>query len=309
MGVATARERTLRRTADGWAGEFRAMASPCEVLVLDENRGLAREALGRVADEAWRIEAKLSRYRDDNIIHRINHADGAAVQVDEETGRMLDFAQTLFELSDGRFDITSGVLRKAWKFDGSDRVPGDTEVEALLERIGWQRVLWDGRNIALQPGMQIDLGGIGKEYAVDRAAQLAADFTEVPCLVNFGGDLMCSRPRLDGQPWRVGIEQVDARPAEAPAASKTVRLTAGGLATSGDARRYLLKDGVRYPHILDPRSGRPVMDAPRSVTVAAATCTEAGMLATLAMLEGIGAEAFLDEQGATCWVTPSGQCG
>ena len=304
MGVATARELTLRRTADGWAGEFRAMASPCELLVLDGSRGLAREALGRVADEAWRIEAKLSRYRDDNIIHRINHADGGAVEVDDETGRMLDFAQTLFELSDGRFDVTSGVLRKAWKFDGSDRVPDDAEVDALLEQIGWQRVRWDGRSIRLRPGMQIDLGGIGKEYAVDRAAQLAADFTEVPCLINFGGDLMCSRPRLDGQPWRVGIEQVDALPVTGAAPSKTVRLTAGGLATSGDARRFLLKDGVRYPHILDPRSGWPVMDAPRSVTVAAATCTQAGMLATLSMLQGSGASAFLAEQGAQFWITP-----
>ncbi|ANM30372.1 thiamine biosynthesis protein ApbE [Acidobacteria bacterium Mor1] len=305
MGVATARELTLRRIADGWAGEFRAMASPCEVLVLDGDRGLAREILGRVSDEAWRIEAKLSRYRDDNIIHRINHASGSAVEVDEETGRMLDFAQTLYELSEGRFDITSGVLRKVWKFDGSDRIPSDDEVEALLEQIGWYRVRWDGRSIALQPEMQIDLGGIGKEYAVDRAARLAADFTEVPCLVNFGGDLMCSRPRLDGTPWRVGIEQVDTLPGAQEAVGRTVRLTAGGLATSGDARRFLLKDGVRYPHILDPRRGRPVMDAPRSVTVAAATCTEAGMLATLAMLEGAGAAAFLEGQGATCWVTPS----
>ena len=81
-----------------------------------------------------------------------------------------------------------------------------------------------------------------------------------------------------------------------------MNITRGALATSGDSRRYILRDGVRYGHILDPRSGWPVREAPRSVTVAAATCTEAGMLATLAMLEGPAAESFLAEQGVRYWV-------
>jgi thiamine biosynthesis lipoprotein len=144
--------------------------------------------------------------------------------------------------------------------------------------------------------MEIDFGGIGKEYAVDRAAALVAPFTE-HCLLNFGGDLRALGPRADRRPWQVGIEAVE----RLSTASRIVELYRGGLATSGDSRRFLLVNGRRYGHILDPTIGAPVIDAPRSVTVAADTCTDAGMLATLAMLRGAAAEAFLGEQGVRYW--------
>jgi thiamine biosynthesis lipoprotein len=116
-------------------------------------------------------------------------------------------------------------------------------------------------------------------------------------MLNFGGDLLALGPRRDGRPWLVGIESLDA-----PAASaKQIELERGALATSGDARRFLLKDGKRYGHILDPRTGWPVEGAPRSVTVAAPTCSEAGMLATLALLRGRDAESFLAAQGVRHW--------
>ena len=123
--------------------------------------------------------------------------------------------------------------------------------------------------------------------------------TAWPLLVNFGGDLAVSGPRADGSAWQVGIEQPDAAP---QVAAGVLNLRAGGLATSGDARRFLLKDGVRYGHILDPRSGWPVQGAPRSVSVAAPSCTEAGVLSTLAMLQGPGAETWLAAQGVPHWV-------
>jgi thiamine biosynthesis lipoprotein len=144
--------------------------------------------------------------------------------------------------------------------------------------------------------MEIDLGGIGKEYAVDRAAALVRPLS-TSCLLNFGGDLLALGPQAGGAPWRVGIESVNA----AATAAKHIDLAVGALATSGDARRFLLKDGKRYGHILDPTTGWPVAGAPRSVTVAAATCTQAGMLATLALLQGERAEAFLEAQGAQFW--------
>jgi thiamine biosynthesis lipoprotein len=129
--------------------------------------------------------------------------------------------------------------------------------------------------------------------------------TDRPLLVNLGGDLVASGPRSDGSPWYVGIEQPIAHPiSQMPQADPAglIALRGGALATSGDARRYLLKDGVRYSHLLDPRSGWPVQGAPRSVTVAAPTCTEAGLMATLAMLQGEGAEALLAAQGLPHWV-------
>lgn len=285
----------LREVEAGHVGSFLAMGSPCEVLC-EEARSDDAEVLTRIAaDEAWRIEDKFSRYRDGNIIHAINSASGKAVEVDEETARLLGFAATLFELSGGRFDITSGVLRAAWSFDGSDNVPQQSDVDAALKRLGWHRVKWEAPQLILRPGMEIDLGGIGKEYAVDRAVSLLRDASTQSCLVNFGGDLSITTPPQIRDAWSVGIEAI------VDGATKVLELRAGAIATSGDARRFLLKDGVRYSHILDPRSGWPVRNAARSITVAADTCTQAGMLSTLAMLKGGEAESFLDGEGVQYW--------
>jgi thiamine biosynthesis lipoprotein len=145
--------------------------------------------------------------------------------------------------------------------------------------------------------MELDFGGIGKEYAVDRAYDLVAARRSAPFLINFGGDLRANRAPTHG-PWQVGIEQPDTD----RQATMILDLEHGALATSGDSRRYLLKDGVRYGHILDPRSGWPVASAPRSVTVAASSCTEAGVLSTLALLNGVRAKEFLEQQGVRYWL-------
>lgn len=272
------------------------MASPCEVHVAGADRATAERILALAAGEAARIESKFSRYRRGNVIDAINTSEGRTVTVDDETARLLDYAAQLFELSDGKFDVTSGVLRRVWRFDGSDRVPSRKIVAALLPIVGWDKVQWQAPHITLAPGMEVDLGGIGKEYAVDCAAALVRPLS-AHCLVNFGGDLLALGPQADGEPWRVGIESVR----ESATAARHIELSIGALATSGDARRYLLKDGRRYGHILDPTTGWPVVDAPRSITVAADTCTQAGMLATLALLQGRDAEAFLAAQGLQFW--------
>lgn len=273
------------------------MGSPCEVLS-KAGRSIAQRQIGAVAAEAWRIDSRFSRYQSDNIVHRINTADGAAIEVDPEAANLIDFAEALHRLSDGRFDITSGVLREVWTFDGSDRVPRADQVSAVLARVGWHRVLWNRPTLTLLPGMQIDFGGIGKEYAVDRAAAIAASYSDAPCLINFGGDMAAVGGDPENTPWRVGIESLNPGAAQP---FKRIDLHRGGLATSGDARRFLLKNGTRYSHLLDPLTGWPVVDAPRSITVVADTCTQAGMLATLATLMGSDAEPFLRHQAIRSW--------
>jgi len=147
--------------------------------------------------------------------------------------------------------------------------------------------------------MEVDFGGIGKEYAVDTAADHAARLApEVSCLVNFGGDICVRRPRSDGTPWRVGIETVS----PGDRTGEIVPLLRGGLATSGDSRRFVINAGKRYSHILDARTGWPVRDAPRSITVAADTCCQAGSLTTLAMLAGPDAKALLESSGNRYWL-------
>jgi thiamine biosynthesis lipoprotein len=274
------------------------MASPCEVR-MDTKDGERAMRLGvTVETEARRIERKFSRYRDDNVVARINGANGSPVEVDDETAALIDYAAQFHRLSEGRFDITSGALRSVWRFDGSDRIPSKAQVRAVLPLVGWGKVIWRRPVIALPCGMEIDFGGIGKEYAVDTCLLKVQALSAVPTLVNFGGDLRVSGPRASGARWRVAIESVD----RSNAAEGLLEVSQGALTTSGDARRFLLKDGVRYSHILDPRTGWPVKDPPRSVTVAAPTCIEAGLLSTLAMMHGRSAEKFLQREGIQAWL-------
>lgn len=299
-----------RLPGDLWVGRFEAMASPCELLVEGGDETEVQRLLDAARIEALRIERKYSRYRDDSELARWHAQPGEPVQVDDESAGLLDLAALCHRLSGGRFDISSGVLREVWRFDGSDRVPEAEAVRRVAARVGWDRIVWQRPMLTIPEGMALDLGGLGKEYAADRVLAVLRTLSERAMLVNLGGDLVVSGPRQgpdgQGQPWHVGIErpasETSSSAPSSPASAGLIALRGGALATSGDARRYLLKDGVRYSHILDPRSGWPVQGAPRSVTVAAPTCTEAGVMATLAMLQGAGAEALLAAQGLPHWV-------
>jgi thiamine biosynthesis lipoprotein len=279
---------------DGWRrARWHALGGPCELLVDDSDAAHAAELAEVAAAESLRIERRFSRYRPDSVLAEIHAAHGRPVVVDEETAHLLDYAAECHAVSGGRFDITSGVLRHAWTFDGGSRVPEPETLHALLARVGWSRVVWRRPELVLPDGMELDLGGIGKEYAVDRAAAAVAARAHRPFLVNFGGDLFTPGPRTGGRAWSVGIDDPER---SGVAATHRVDLERGGLATSGDARRYVMWQGRRLGHILDPRTGWPVEGAPRSVTVLAPTCLEAGTLATLAILQGAGARAFLESE-------------
>jgi len=272
------------------------MASPCAVLVDTPDKTVG-ERVGQIVKlEAMRIEAKFSRYRP-SVVTSINENAGKPIEVDEETADLIDYAVTCHRLSGGLFDITSGALRRVWKFDGDKRLPTHARVRDVLRVIGWHRVSWNRPTLKLAAGMEIDFGGIGKEYAVDRALTMAKDFSPAPILVNFGGDLRVSGPRQDKSAWHVAIEDVE----RAGAAGGMLELSSGALATSGDTYRYVMGSGVRYGHVLNPKTGWPVADAPRSVTVHAATCSEAGLLAKLALLRGAEAEEFLKAETVRAW--------
>lgn len=278
------------------AARFTAMAGPCEVLVDGAAPEAARAFAAAAEAEARRIEARWSRYRDDSVLARLNRgAGGPPQEVDDETARLLDYAAACVRLSGGRFDPTCGVLRRIWRFAAGEGVPpAQEEIDALLPRIGWHRLAWRRPWLTLPAGMELDLGGLGKEYAVDRCVELARTAGLAHVLVNFGGDLAVSGACADGRPWQVGCwDDLAGDPANGP----RWELAAGAIATSGTTRRFLLHQGRRHGHILDPRRGRPVEDAPLSISVAAPTCSEAGTLSTLAMLEGAGAEDFLRAQG------------
>ena len=145
--------------------------------------------------------------------------------------------------------------------------------------------------------LTVDLGGLGKEYAVDRCVLIVRQLTPQSVLINFGGDLAVTAPRSDNKFWSVGRLVTGS-----DSALGMFQLYSGAIATSGDANRYLLKDSVRYSHILNPKTGWPVAEAPHTISVAADTCIEAGMMSTLAMLHGADAETFLKMQEVAYWI-------
>jgi thiamine biosynthesis lipoprotein len=256
-----------------------------------DDRGRARaERIARAAEgEARRIEHKFSRYRDSSVVSEINRAAGRApVAVDRETENLVRSALDLSAATGGRFDPTVGVLRCAWDFKAG-KVPGDEEIAELLPLVDASAIsVRDGTVFLERPGMEIDLGGVGKEYAVDRAAQLLRDEGIRSAIVNFAGDVRTVGGRGDGRPWSVGV--VDPRdPSRCRFAVRAVG--DAGVATSGDYERCFMKDGVRYHHILDATTGWPARGL-RSATAVAATAFLAGRFATAAFL--LGPDAGLD---------------
>ena len=271
-------ERTLYTT------RFALMGGAAVVRFIDDRGQRHAETIARAAEnEAFRIERKFSRFREESVVSEIaRNAGRAPVAVDDETVALVEAALDLARLTGGRFDPTVGVLRRAWNFR-APRVPDDDELAALLPLVNHGAVsVRDGTVFLEREGMELDLGGVGKEYAVDRAADVLRAHGVTSALLNFAGDVRTIGGRGDGRPWSIGV--ADPR---APGQCRfAVRLIGGaGVATSGDYERCFVKDGVRYHHLLDATTGRPAQGV-MSATVVAASAFLAGRIATAAFLLG-----------------------
>ena len=180
---------------------FSAMASVNELQIWADAETDARRGADAAIADVQRIEAKYSRYRDDSVVTRINRDAGRAeTPIDPETAALLRYADQCYRLSGTLFDITSGALRRAWDFRRTPpRLPTGSELEAAVSAIGWCNVEWSEHTIRLpRPGMEIDFGGICKEYAADRMATLCLEHGLVHVLVNLGGDVRAAGPQQDG---------------------------------------------------------------------------------------------------------------
>jgi len=272
---------------------FKAMGSACEVVLASHTQNEAESMAKLAIDEVLRIERKYSRYTTDSIIAKINQQAGCgAVQCDDETWALFQFASQLFDQSDGLFDITSGVLRQAWDFKKPE-VPTSQKLEVLLPLVGWQKVVLQDQSIALPlAGMEVDLGGFGKEYAADRAAQVLKEKGVIHGYVNLAGDMRFLGPKTTGEPWMIGIQDPRAR----DQVVATLPITQGGLATSGDYERYFELNGQRYCHVLNPKTGMPVSYW-RSVSVTSPATVVSGCTTTMAMLKEADGLAFLQATG------------
>ncbi len=258
-----------------------AMGCPCELRFDTDVAGEFNIAAQRCYKEIRRFESKYSRYRTDSVTASINRSAGCVpVPIDPDTAALLQYAAVCHEQSDGLFDITSGVFRRFWHRQRTT-LPQQNELDACIEKAGWDKVRCSDKHVYLPvEGMELDFGGVVKEYAADAAAVIAGKAGIRHGLVNLGGDIRIVGPQPDGRPWAVGI----VHPLKTDSAIATVSLTEGALTTSGGYERFIQIGGKRYSHLIDPRTGWPV-EGLLSVSVAAAQAIVAGSIASIALLQ------------------------
>lgn len=287
-----------------FATGFRAMGGSNEIRVAGLDEAAAGKAVAAAIAEVRRIEAKYSRYRADSIVSRINTQAGSTEPVicDDETLWLLDCADGFHKLSGGLFDITSGVLRRAWSFAKAE-LPSPEDLAPLLALIGWERIERSPSGVRLpKAGMEIDLGGIGKEYAADRAARVLRAAGCRHGYVNLGGDITVVGPQPDGRAWPIGVEH----PRQRGTVAAHIAVRRGGLTTSGDSERFIEVGGKRYCHILNPKTGMPAAHW-ASISIQAPSTLAAGALSTIAMLKEHDGLAFLESLG--CAFLAFDRCG
>ncbi len=226
-----------------------------------------------------------TNYSSRSFTAEINRHAGSSkgIIVDEETASLLDYAQSCYELSDGLFDITSGPLHRIWVFDAKEpSLPIKSQISEVLGYIGWDKVIWEKPRLILPyPHMNIDFGGVVKEYAVDAGVNLCRQMGIYHGVLELGGDVGVIGPHFNGAPWKVGIEA----PADPTKEIALFPVKQGAVATSGNYARSMVINGVRYCHILNPKTGYPIQGV-SSVSVQADLCLVAGSLTTIAFLKG-----------------------
>ena len=275
-------------------------------------RGCAPGTLEAAAERCRRYDALWSKFRPGSDIWRLNHAFGAPVALDDETMAILALAKEFSARTDGVFDITVGSVNHLWHFR-EGVAPERGALESALGRVDWRGLELDGHMARLPDGCQVDLGGIAKGFIADRLAQQLKNAGATQAAINLGGNVFVLGARADGTPWRVGI-QTPGRPVGEYCAAVLAR--DASVVTSGVYERGFDRDGVRYHHILDPRTGMPAQNDLAAVTLVTKTSVEGDALTTaclclgkeraLPLLQGredIWA-LFLGRDGALDWYGP-----
>ncbi len=234
------------------------------------------------------VNAQMSTYRADSELSRFNSAASASpFPVSVDTRRVVQSALDVGRMTDGAFDPTIGPLVDVWGFGPSGarpKAPSQGEIEDAFRHVGYRGVGTLDMPIALvkeTPSVRIDLSGIAKGFGVDAVARLLDNAGVDYYLVEIGGEVRARGYSPRGGAWRIGIE----RPDDA-VSRRVISLDGNGLATSGNYRIFFESNGIRYPHIIDPRSGRPVSHGLASVTVIAKTAMQADALSTALMVMG-----------------------
>ncbi|MGZ8898540.1 MAG: FAD:protein FMN transferase [Limisphaerales bacterium] len=278
--VATARG---QYADDSYDFTFEAMGTRCRILCGGSAHAaklFTSEALKWIAS----FEFRYSRFIPTSLISRINDSAGKQwIEIDPETERLLDLCHELHFISQGALDPTALPLIRIWDWKRGS-IPHENEVRDALKKVGWKRIQRaPGKLLLPEPGMALDLGGIGKEYAVDYITSLALSFGINSLLVDFGQDIRVHGSPAGGKPlWHVGLQD----PTRPNSCWAGLGVVDRAVATSGDYIRHFKSDGRRYGHIIDPRTGYPVSNGVLSVSVVAPLCSLAGALSTAAFILG-----------------------
>ncbi len=263
------------------------MGTLVEATVVHHDVAEARRKLVNAFDEIRRIEDLMSVHKKSSALSAVNR-DAAVqpVQVDGELFGILDRSIRYCEESDGLFDVTIGPLSALWGFnaDAAVAVPKQNLIDAARQLVGCGMLILDAEEMTVffaRSGVAVDLGGIAKGYAVDRAAASLRAAGIDNFLINAGGDLFVSGEKSAGVPWRVGIKH----PRRPGSLAFMLNVVNEAVVTSGDYERFVEIDGVRYHHILNPRTGFPATGM-QSVTVAADSAERADVIATVLFISG-----------------------
>jgi thiamine biosynthesis lipoprotein len=280
------RQSAVIREEDGLSTlTYHAMGTRCRVSLVEPSRAVTNAFLDQLLNWVADFEAKYSRFIESSLIGRINAAAGQHwVEIDADTERLFAMCSELHFFTRGAFDPTALPLIRLWNWKANPPVvPSAETIRATRELVGWNKVQRRPGAIFLpRAGMCLDLGGIGKEYAVDMAMNLAAQHGLAHLLVDFGQDIRV-RGNPPGRPaWHIGLED----PKSPGTSWGSVALQDHAVASSGDYLRHFIHEGRRYGHIIDARDGYPVSNGCLSVSVVAPTCTIAGILSTTAFILG-----------------------
>ena len=289
---------------------FQAMGTNCHLHLYATERSAADHAARVAINEVMRIESRYSRYRPDSCLTAINRTAeaGKSIEVDDETAGLLNYSFAAYRKSDGLFDISSGLLRRAWNFK-QGQLADQNVLDELVPRVGLDKLIWKDQQLTfLVPGMELDFGGLGKEYAADRVAEFCLSQGIEHGVIDLGGDIRVLGPHPCGEAWQIGIRH----PRFPGTMMAIASLKHGSLATSGDYERCITLNGKRYSHILNPKTGWPVHGL-CSVTAMTDQCLVAGSVCTIAMLKGSDGIDWLNSLGIDhCWMDEDGRhacCG
>ena len=235
------------------------MGTLVEVTVVGPS-DLLQQAANSALDEIKRIE-DLTSFHKQSQLNEINEKSGLApVKVDPELMALIQSSLEISRVTNGAFDPTIGVISRLWNFSGPEgpRLPSPEEINQALHKVDWKKVqiLPERSEIYLpEQGMALDLGGISKGYALNQAEQIIKSTGIKSALINAGGDIAAFGGKGPGVPWKIGIQD----PRDTSTIVATVDIESGSVFTSGDYQRYFENDGIRYHHILDPKTGFPAV--------------------------------------------------